>query len=291
MNVLAATVAGILYPQGAAGNATCAGTLLNGLPLGGMQASITGQVVSIYPGWPSPQQLDKDLPKGIAHVNVYPWKQDRNTTRYMERWQAQRAPVPTITATINDNAITLGGVMGPGQNIAVIVNGAAFVYQTVATDTLGRAAAALAANINETITGTMSMGACIVLPPGTRIAAARVGAGGTAVKEVGRQERIFHIGIWSGSPQLRDSVAKAVQPQIRRKRFLVMPDGFGARIIYHGDLLNDSEQKQGIYRRDLLWSIDYATTITEEQTQVIAPRTNIGMELYGAELPGAQMYA
>lgn len=290
LQVLAATVAGILYPQGAAGNATGAGICMSGLPIGGMQASITGQVVSIYPGWPNPQKLDKDLPNGIAHVNIYPWKQDRNTTRYMERWQVQAAPAATITTRIEDNVVVLEGVPGAGHNIVVFVNGGVFAYRTLPGDSLAKAAAALAEVINTTIPETIAIGPTIVLPMSARIAAARVGAKGTAIKEIGRQERIFQIGVWAASPQGRDNVAKAVQPQIRSRRFLVMPDGFGARIIYHADLINDSEQKMGIYRRDLLWSIEYATTITEEQWQITTPQTDIRPRLYGAVLPGVSVY-
>lgn len=260
MNVLAQTVAGALYPNGAPGKTT---------------PSVAGPVASIYPGWPNPQQLDVDLPQGIVHVNIYPWKQDRNTTRYMETWQVSAAPAPTITAIINGVTVTLGGAAGPGQNIAVLANGLAFVYQTVQGDTLASAAAALAAIINAEIAGTTAVGAQIILPATADIKAARVGASGTIAKGIRNQERIFMTGIWAGSPAARDAVAKIVDPAISGPRFLVMPDGYAARIVYHGSLLNDSEQKMGIYRRDLLYSVDYATTIAEQAWEVVIAETGI----------------
>lgn len=260
MNVLAQTVAGALYPTGISGA---------GAP------SIAGQVASIYPGWPNPQQLDVDLPKGIVHVNIYPWKQDRNTTRYMETWQVSAAPAPTITANVDGVTVTLGGAAGAGQNIAVLANGLAFVYQTLRGDTLASAAAALAAIINAAIAGTTAAGTQIILPATADIKAARVGASGTIAKGIRNQERIFMTGIWAGTPAARDAVAKIVDPAISNPRFLTMPDGYAARIIYHGSLLNDSEQTMGIYRRDLLYSVDYATTIAEQAWEVVIVETNI----------------
>jgi hypothetical protein len=281
MNVLAQTVEAALYPGGVSGPTA---------------PSVAGPIVPVYPGWPNPQQLDKDLPQGlkpgdsrtpIVHVNIYPWKADRNTTRYMETWQVQAAPAPTITAAINGVTVTLGGTPGPGQNIAILANGLAFVYQTVSGDTLLSAAAALAALINAVIPGTTSSGAQIILPATARIAAARVGGSGVAAKGIRNQERIFMAGIWAGSPALRDAVAKVVDPAISTPRFLTLPDGYAARIIYHGSALNDSEQKMGIYRRDLLYSVDYATTITEEEWEVVVVQQNITP----ANAPETSVYA
>jgi hypothetical protein len=260
MNVLAQVVAGALYPSGAANKAS---------------VSVAGPVVSIYPGWPDAQQLDIDLPKGIVHVNTYPWKQDRNTTRYMKTWQDQVAPAPTITMVVNGVTVTLGGTVGVGQNLAVLANGLAWVYQTVQGDTLASAAAALAALINAGLAGTSANGAVITLPATARILAARVGASGTGAMDIRNQERIMMVGIWAGTPSLRDAVAKVIDPAISANSFLIMPDSFAARVIYHGSLLNDSEQKMGIYRRDLLYSVDYATTITEAEWQVETVNSNI----------------
>jgi hypothetical protein len=276
MNVLASMTAGALYPNGVSGSSA---------------ASVAGPIVSIYPGWPNPQQLDKDLPLGIVHVNVYPWKQDRNTTRYMEVWQETVEPAPTITATVAGTVITLGGVPGPQQNIAVLANGVAFVYQTVSEDTLASAATALAAVINAQIPGTSAAGASINLPATAVIAAARVGTFGTGGMAIRNQERIFQVGIWAGTQSLRDAVAKVIDPALSNPRFITLPDGFAARIIYHASLLNDSEQKMGIYRRDLLYSIDYATTLTEQEWQIVAVEQNINPYLLGpGDIPGVTTY-
>jgi len=276
MNVLAQTVAGALYPSGAASKAS---------------PSVAGPVVSIYPGWPDAQQLDIDLPKGIVHVNVYPWKQDRNTTRYMKTWQDQVLPAPTITMAVNGVTVTLGGTVGVGQNLAILANGLAWVYQTVQGDSLTSAAAALAALINQNLPGTSASGAVITLPATARILAARVGGSGTGAMDIRNQERIMMVGIWAGKPAARDAVAKVIDPAISANSFLVMPDSFAARIIYHGSLFNDSEQKMGIYRRDLLYSVDYATTITTQTWEVVVVELDITPNMGGAgNTPGVTVY-
>ena len=281
MNVLASMVSGALYPNGAPGSPTGVGTLFDGLPVGASGTSIAGPLTSIYPGWPNPQQLDKDLKLGIVHVNVYPWKQDRNTTRYMEVWQITTPPAPSISASVAGNVVTLEGVPSPQQNIAVLVNRSAFTYQTVQSDTLSSVAASLAAIIGRAIPGATAIGANIFLPGTARIAAARVGTFGTGTKGIRNQERIFQVGIWAGAPSLRDAVAQVVDPAISSVRFLNLPDGFAARIIYHGSLLNDSEQKMGIYRRELLYSVDYATTVSEQEWQITVIQENVTPNIYG----------
>jgi hypothetical protein len=70
-----------------------------------------------------------------------------------------------------------------------------------------------------------------------------------------------------------------------------MPDSFAARIIYHGSLFNDSEQKMGIYRRDLLYSVDYATTITTQTWEVVVVELDITPNMGGAgNTPGVTVY-
>ena len=290
MNVLAQVITAALYPGGTPTPS---------------QASIAGPIVTIQTGWPNPQQLDAELRQGIVHVNVYPWKQDRNTTRFVEQWKKQSIMPATIAATVNGNTVSLGGIVGPGQNIGVIVgNVGAYVYQTIAGDTLASIAAALATIILEgieatstfpavpAIPGTTSVGASIILPPGGPQIYVRVGGSGTGIKEIRRQERIMMAGVWAGGPDLRDAVATVIDPAISDLHWLMMPDGFKARIYYDGSLLNDSEQKMGIYRRDLLYHVEYATTVTEQEWQIVVTQTDIGPQNFDAsqQMPETVIY-
>lgn len=89
------------------------------------------------------------------------------------------------------------------------------------------------------------------------------GSTGTAIMEIRRQERTVQITIWAPTPAARDSIAKAVDPVLAVTHRFTLPDQTMARLIYKGSPMTDMLEKSRIYRRDLLYSVEYATTLTE----------------------------
>ena len=85
---------------------------------------------------------------------------------------------------------------------------------------------------------------------------------GTAVKVVGEQERLFQIVIWAPTPAVRTAITKAVDPALRQAGRLAMPDNTYARLVYRSSPMTDMLQKSTIYRRDLFYTVEYATTVT-----------------------------
>jgi len=85
---------------------------------------------------------------------------------------------------------------------------------------------------------------------------------GTAVKVVGEQERLFQMVIWAPTPAIRTAIAKVVDPALRQAERLVMPDNTYARLVYKSSPMSDVLQKSTIYRRDLFYTVEYATTVT-----------------------------
>ncbi len=163
---LAAQIAAIVYPTGTG------------------QPSVAGFPIRVYPGWPVPEQLEKDLAAGIAHISVYPHGKDRSTTRYLGRsWIPLTAPVHTLTMTVSGSVVTLSGTIS-AQNIMINLNGTSYVYAVQQSDTLTSAATALA----YLIPGATSSGPVITLT-GAHAVLARVGGFGTAYKETKRQEQ------------------------------------------------------------------------------------------------------
>lgn len=246
-NALVTLVSATLYPNGIG------------------QASVAGVGVRVYQGWPNPEQLDPDLraTTPICHVSVYPRPEEKNTTRYMPTWKQTSVNTPTLTLTIAGQAVTVGGTVPLASNphvVMVMGNGKPYVYAVLATDTLNSIAAALAALIAADIAGTAAAGAVITLPNSARLQAARVGVTGTAVREVRRQERSFQIGIWADTPAHRDSIAQAIDPVLAFTTFLALPDGTSGRLIYRSSMVSDQLQKDRLYRRDLFYSVEYATT-------------------------------
>src|SRR5277367_674177 len=69
-------------------------------PNGPTQPSITGTDIVIYPGWPMSSDLDSALAAGKTHISVFPKPEERNTTRYREKYKVTRRPAPTLTLTV-----------------------------------------------------------------------------------------------------------------------------------------------------------------------------------------------
>jgi hypothetical protein len=270
--------------------------------------TVSGTPVVIYPGWPSSDNLAKALAAGITHITIFPQAQERNTTRYQEREQVLAPPAPTLTLTIsgpmllagqrifdqpgvfwdagNYDAgavqrsfiVTIGGTVSSPQNLALRINNRFYAYAVQPKDTLAGIASALVALIAVDIAGTSVTGSAITIGPTGRLQAARVGGFGTIAREVRRQERVMSVIVWANAPQLRDQIAGAVDASLADTRFLDMPDGFGARLIYKNSMVIDAQQKAALYRRDLNYLVEYATTISEQRAAVIAPIANLNAE-------------
>ena len=257
-------------------------------PNGTGQASVSGSAVRLFPGWPNPQQLDADLKAGGAQVSVFPRPDERNTTRYSKDWQQLSVNAQTLTLTIAGQTVTVGGTIPPAgnpHNVTVLANKVPYVYAVQVSDTLTSIATALAALIAVGIPGTTSTGAVITLPNSGRINSVRVGITGTSIREIRRQERVFVLSVWADTPTHRDAIAQAVDVALAATQFLTLIDQSAARLIYKGSMVIDQFQKDKLYRRDLFYTVEYATTQTETDTQITQEQFNISNQPDGATAP------
>jgi len=251
-NVLVGLIAGWLYPNGTA------------------QQSSVGFPVRVGSGWPTRATLDPDLLAGTANVTVYATPNERKTTRYQQGWQQQTSRTPTLTLTGQGQTVTVGGT-NPApysqQNIAVFVDHSPYTYPVQPTDTPATIAAALAA----IIPGATSAGAVVTIPGA--IGALRVGGTGTAVKVIRNQCRMFQIVLWCSTPAQRNALSNLIDPLLSDLRFLTLPDGLFARIVYHNSPQQDLGEKARLFRKDLMYMVDFATTKTQGTAQVIVGKT------------------
>lgn len=249
-NALVGLIAGVIYPNG------------TGQPAG------QGVAAQVFAGWPSPDNLATQIAAGNACVWVYARPEVKETTRFPYQWQTQSITPATITAVASGNTVTIGGAMPSpftAHNIIVELGGQAFNYAVQATDTLTTIAAALASQIAAAFPGTASTGPVITLATGA-IPAARVGTTGQAILEVGRFEQQFQIVVAANSPTNRALLASAIMPILMVSSWLTMPDGTSARLRVKSPVDYDTDQKLGIYRRDIRVTVEYAVT----QVQVAA---------------------
>lgn len=259
LDVVAAQVTGFVYPAGTGA------------------ASVTGKDVNVFPGWPLPEQIDKDMPSGIADVSVYPYGVAKNTTRYQPRSHVMSVVTPTLTLTATGSTVTVGGAMPApftAHNMAVLIANKAFIYPVQASDTLTSIATGLAALIAVAYPGTGSVGPVVTLASDARIQAARVGTTGVTAAEWERQDQTIMITVWAPDPATRKQISSAIKVALSQIAFLTMPDGFGARIRYRRDMLSDQSEKSRVYRRDLYYDVEYATTVEDTTATVVTLRTD-----------------
>lgn len=247
-------------------------------PNGTGQPSITGAQVACFQGWPDPASLDADLAKGNVQVSIYPRPEERNTSRFPKDMQPLVVQTPTLALTISGQTVTVSGTVPPVNNptnLCIEANKQAFVYPVQPSDTLTGIATALANLVAAGIAGTTSSGAVISVPATARLTAARVGVTATAIREIRRQERRVMLTVWAPTPEARKALAGAIDVAFAEIQFLTMPDTFAARIIYRGSPLTDGNQKDNLYRRDLIFTVEFATTDVITATQVTQQVTNI----------------
>lgn len=238
---LAEVIAAALYPAG---------------------TSVVGPDVSVFPGWPLPAQLEKDIAAGRVQVSIWAKGLGQNETRYREEWQELLAPVQTLTLTQLDlHTAEVGGTVTTPQ--VVVLNGQAYAVQP--SDTLDSIAAGVAA----LVPGATASGAVITVPAG--VTQVCISATGTVAKEVRRQTDTLQVSVWAPTPDLRSAVAKVIDQATADLRFLEMPDHTSARLIYVNTQSFDRSEASLIYRRDLNFKTEYATVVTAVATQIATP--------------------
>lgn len=247
---LADLIAGALYPSGADA------------------PSLPGPLCRVYRGWPSPAALDADLAAGHVNVTVFPAGGGfRNTTRYPVAWSDAAQQPPALTAVVAGDGVTFGGSAGPGQIAGLIVDDRTYSYPTADGDTPELVAAQLAAQARAARIVTLA-GPTISVPGASRLSA-RVVAGASASSEIRRQAQDFRVSCWCPAPDVRDAVAVVVDLALASTQFLGMPDGSWARLTSAGGSVIDRAEDAQLFRRDLVCTVEYATTLIQPQPAML----------------------
>jgi hypothetical protein len=254
---LANAIAGALYPNGSAGG------------------SVIGTTCRIYRGWPNAVALDADLAAGIVNVTVFPdAARQRNTTRWPEEWVAGVAVAPTLSMLISGTTASVFGTGGAGMLAGLQVDTLSVVYRTQAGDTPELVAASLADKLRGLGRVALASGADVSVP-GAGYMIGRVEADQPGQRESKRQSQGFRVSLWCPGPASRDSAGAAVDGALAAMAFLALPDGTGGNLRYLSSVLYDQSLNARLYRRDLLYNVDYATTITEALPSMIFGVTDI----------------
>ncbi|WP_435018489.1 hypothetical protein TA3x_000463 [Tundrisphaera sp. TA3] len=238
-------------------------------PEGTASPSVAGVPVKVHRGWPIPAQLDKDLKAGKVTVSVYPQAAEKRTTRYAREWQQLSVPEITLAATATENGITFAGTPASPLNAAARVNGIDYIYAVQPGDSLSNIATGLASLIDPDLNAT-SAGPSITIAGAHKIDA-RIGGVGKIIREIRRQKRTFQVTCWCATPAARDEAAEAIDIGLADIDYLLLPDGSSGRLLYERSHVMDGSQAEGLYRRDLFYSVEYATTQAQDAAQIVAP--------------------
>ncbi|MEN7527021.1 hypothetical protein [Cupriavidus sp. DL-D2] len=253
---LVARIAQIVYPNGTG------------------QPSIIGKPIKVYGGWPSPDVLTKDLKADKVHISVFPPNGlEKIVDTAFSDWRTLVEPSITLSLTLAGQAVTVGGTVSTPQNAALVVDGKGYVYGIQAGDTLTSIATALAALVAIDQTAT-SAGAVVTIP-GAKAISPRIGGAGTSIREVRRQERSFRITVWANCFDSRDPIADLLDAELSGTVHLTLPEQMTATLRYKSSSQDDSGQKEGVYRRDLVYAVEFSTTQVRTDTQITVTETNV----------------
>ena len=229
-------------------------------PNGLTAPSSVGVDCRIYRGWPAPAGLDADLKAGKVNVTVFPDAAPGQTlTRYAAEWHGTPA-TPTLSVSTHGSIVTFGGTADIGQIAGILLGNANFAYRTVSGDT----PASVAANLGTMIrTGQIVqvVGSTLTIPGAPEIVA-RVVADSPGLREVRRQSHEIRISFWCPTPNLRDSMASIVDTALAAMTFIDLPDTSVGRISYRNTAVFDQSQSAILYRRDLVYSVEYPTILS-----------------------------
>lgn len=250
-------------------------------PNGTEAPSVVGTPVMVYAGWPDPATLQDDLakvnngdPDGHVHVTVHPRRKEKATTRYRATPQTIDSVPAQLVLTHTGNVLAVSGAIYPTDNLAVQVGTQVFTYQVKEGDALQDVANAIAGFVP----GAEASGLVVTYPDTVSIAHVATGGHGRQLIELRRQRREIQITVWCADDATRSNLAAPIDVALAATRFLSFSDGTGGRLVYAKSPERDEPTPVKIFRRDLIYWVEYATTQVIPTTQIVAANAVIDAE-------------
>lgn len=264
-------------------------------PSGTSQPSVAAMDVMVLEGWPNAAKLDLDLsgqmlvngvktprPGGIlCNVSVFPML-GQNTTPYqiLDETYTIVAPSYGLSLAVAGTTITFSGTPHAGEYVSIIADGSFGYSETGATATA--IINALAADFSANYTGVSSTSTTLTIPF-VHSMTVRQGGSGTIGKVTHRQKQAIMVTVWAPNTAVRKTLAAAIDNYIKQSIRIMLPDTSQAIVCYNRTNIYDAQQMAGIYRRDLIYDVEYATvteytafvvTIVDSQITVAGPLGN-----------------
>ena len=160
-----------------------------------------------------------------------------------------------MTAAILSGAVTLSGTPGTGEYASIIAD-QRHVYSRVGASA-SAILTAIAADAVAQYPSVSAVGNTITFPTSRLVC--RIGAPATVGSVTHRQKHQFFVTVWTPNPTMRDTLAAAIDVAFKEVNHLTMPDTSLAVLCYDHANQIDEKSTVSIYRRDLVYSVEYAT--------------------------------
>lgn len=246
-------------------------------PNGTGQPSIAGGTtdIRIFEGWPLPDQLELDMqgksanPNGgapivrargpLVDVSIFPML-GTNAIPYQiqDQFYVIAQPVFGLSLAVNGNTITFSGTPNPGEYVGIIADGG-FSAHSETGATAAAIISALATDFTNDYGSGVSSTSSTLTIPFTRSLVVRQGGQGTLGKVTHRQRQQVMVSVWAPKHTLRSTVAAAIDNYIKQNIRVTLPDTSQAVVCYNRTNTSDDMQMAGVYRRDLIYDVEYAT--------------------------------
>lgn len=241
-------------------------------PNGYGQPSITGKPITVFRGWPNPSDLDASTIADNAMVSVFtiPGSSGGSVFQILDKDYMVVPPVHGMTiSSIANSAVNVMGAPSPGEYLTIIVDGKhsysrygtdlPTILNLIAADAVvdypGVSVFALGGSSLPFWTGATGGG---IQFPTDRIQA-HIGAPATRGKVTHRQRIQVAVTAWAADPADRDIISAAVDAAIKAVNRLTFPDSSQGLLFAARSVQVDKDQSTSVYRRDLIFSIEYAT--------------------------------
>lgn len=243
-------------------------------PSGTSQPSIAACDIRLYEGWPVAAELDLDMagqmmsatvpsvpvtrPGGsVVNVSIFPMLGSTPSQHQIQDDTFVIVPPSYGMAfAIAGDVITVTGQPTSGEYLTIIAD-RENVYSRSGANTAA-ILAALATDAQAQYPGASSTATTLTIPFGFALTV-RQGAVGTLGKVTHREKQSIMISVWAPTQALRTLVAKTIDNVLKQQIRVSMPDTSQAIVCYNRTNVSDEKQVATIYRRDLIYDVEYAT--------------------------------
>lgn len=240
-------------------------------PGGTALPGIVNVPVKVSPGWPVPAVLQQDISAGGVHVSVWPLPTERKVNTSLGRpYHVVSKGKPTLQITVTGNTLAVSGVASALTNVRLCIDGEGFNFHFRAGTTAEKAARSIVQRLPRALTVLR----LIIIPLASQIQV-QVTTAGTAVRELHRQVREFQITVWASTPYLRNRLGAAIDSALSDQCHINLGDGAPAQMLCVRQFDSDTAENWHIYRRDLIVSVNYATTQVISAPEIISTAVNL----------------